>query len=150
MDIDNDIVSGDNTFEFGVSKGFLDDRLILSGSFGVESYGEEEVDENGQVHTGQLIGDLNLEYLLNESGTFRVNIFNESNDHTVIQEGGQGDFTQGAGLSYQEDFESFQDFKVAQYILDIFGKKENKRYPNKRRRQQRPVPEGHVVIPNPK
>lgn len=150
LDIDNDIVSGDNTFEFGVSKGFLDDRLILSGSFGVESYGEEEVDENGQVHTGQLIGDLNLEYLLNESGTFRVNIFNESNDHTVIQEGGQGDFTQGAGLSYQEDFESFQDFKVAQYILDIFRKKENKRYPNKRRRQQRPVPEGHVVIPNPK
>ncbi|MCR9174126.1 MAG: translocation/assembly module TamB [bacterium] len=148
LDIDNDIVSGDNTFEFGVSKGFLDDRLILSGSFGVESYGEDEVDDNGQVHTGQLIGDLNLEYLLNESGTFRVNIFNESNDHTVIQEGGQGDFTQGAGLSYQEDFESFEDFKVAQYVLDVFRKKENRRYLGKgKRRQQRPVPNGDAALP---
>lgn len=148
LDIDNDIVSGDNTFEFGVSKGFLDDRLILSGSFGVESYGEEEVDEDGQIHTGQLIGDLNLEYLLNESGTFRVNIFNESNDHTVIQEGGQGDFTQGAGLSYQEDFETFEDFKVAQYLLDVFRKKENRRYLGKEgRRQRREVPKGDVIDP---
>lgn len=146
LDIDNDIVSGDNTFEFGVSKGFLDDRLLLSGSFGVESYGEEEVDDDGTIHTGQLIGDLNLEYLLNEAGTFRVNIFNESNDHTVIQDGGEGDFTQGAGLSYKEDFESFRDFKVAQYLLDIFRKKENKRYPNKRRRQQRPVPKGDINL----
>ena len=148
LDIDNDIVSGDNTFEFGVSKGFLDDRLILSGSFGVESYGKEEVDADGTIHTGQLIGDLNLEYLLNEAGTFRVNIFNESNDHTVIQDGGEGDFTQGAGLSYKEDFESFRDFKVAQYVLDVFRKKGNKRYPNKRRRQQRPVPEGDILIPD--
>ena len=148
LDIDNDAVSGDNTFEFGVSKGFLDDRLILSGSFGVESYGQEEVDESGQVHTGQLIGDLNLEYILNESGTFRVNIFNESNDHTVIQDGGAGDFTQGAGLSYQEDFETFEDFKVAQYVLDVFRKKENRRFLGKgRRRQQRKVPKGDVVLP---
>jgi hypothetical protein len=148
VDIDNDIISGDNTFEFGVSKGFLDDRLILSGSFGVESYGEEEVDENGNIHTGQLIGDLNLEYLLNESGTFRVNIFNESNDHTVIQEGGQGDFTQGAGLSYQEDFETFEDFKVAQYVLDVFRKRENRKYLGKKgRRQRRKVPKGDVVLP---
>ncbi len=147
LDIDNDIVSGDNTFEFGVSKGFLDDRLILSGSFGVESYGQEEVDADGTIHTGQLIGDLNFEYLLNEAGTFRVNIFNESNDHTVIQNGGEGQFTQGAGLSYKEDFESFDDFKVAQYVLDLFRKKGNKRYPNKRRRQQRKVPSGDLNLP---
>jgi len=147
VDIDNDVVSGDNTFEFGVSKGFLDDRLILSGSFGVESYGEEEVDDDGTIHTGQLIGDLNLEYLLNDAGTFRVNIFNESTDNTIIQERGEGDFTQGAGLSYKEDFETFDDFKVAQYVLDLFRKKENKRYPNKGNRQQRPVPEGEFTLP---
>lgn len=147
LDIDNDVVSGDNTFEFGVSKGFLDDRLILSGSFGVESYGEEEVDDDGNIHTGQLIGDLNLEYLLNEAGTFRVNIFNESTDNTIIQERGEGDFTQGAGLSYKEDFETVEDFKVIQYVLDIFRKKENKRYPNKGNRQQRKIPEGDIVLP---
>jgi hypothetical protein len=141
FDIDNDQLSGDNTFEFGITKGFLNDRLILSGSFGVEEYGEVEVDDDGNEHTGQLIGDINLEYLLNESGTFRVNIFNESTDKTIIQEGEQGDFTQGAGLLYKEDFNTFEDFKLVQYVLDVFRKDENKKFPNKRKRQQRAVPQ---------
>jgi len=143
LDFDTDQLTGDNTLEFGISKGFLDDRLILSGSFGVENYGENAhiTDEAGNDLEGQLIGDVNLEYLLNESGTFRVNIFNESTDKTVIQDGDLGDFTQGAGLNYSEDFNTFQDFKLAQYVLDVFRKKENKRYPNKRKRQQRAIPE---------
>lgn len=145
--IDNDMISGDNTYEFGISKGFLNDRLIFSGSFGVENYGEEEVDDNGNVSTGQLIGDLNLEYVINESGTFRVNIFNESTDKTIIQESGEGDFTQGAGLSYKEDFESFDDFKVVQFVLDLFRKKENKRYIKRSKKNQRPVPERDIRKP---
>lgn len=147
VDFDNDMISGDNTYEFGVSKGFLNDRLILSGSFGVENYGQQEISDNGEVSTGQLIGDINLEYVINESGTFRVNIFNESTDKTIIQESGQGDFTQGAGLSYKEDFESFDDFKLVQYVLDVFRKKENKRYPKKGKRHQRPVPEEDIIKP---
>ncbi len=145
--IDNDMISGDNTYEFGISKGFLNDRLIFSGSFGVENYGEEEVDDNGNVSTGQLIGDLNLEYVINESGTFRVNIFNESTDKTIIQESGEGDFTQGAGLSYKEDFESFDDFKVVQFVLDLFRKKEKKRYIKNSNKKQRPVPERDILKP---
>lgn len=145
--IDNDAVSGDNTYEFGVSRGFLDNRLIFSGSFGVESYGKQATDANGNTSTGQLIGDINLEYLLNPSGTFRVNIFNESSNKTIIQQGGQGNFTQGAGLSYKEDFEDMSDFKLVQYVLDIFRKKGKKRYPNKGNRQQRPLPENDIIAP---
>lgn len=143
LDFDTDQLTGDNTLEFGVSKGFLDDRLIFSGSFGVENYGKDAhiTDKDGNELEGQIIGDVSLEYLLNESGTFRVNIFNESTDKTVIQEGNLGDFTQGAGLNYSEDFNSFKDFKLIQYVFDVFRKKENKRYPNKRKRQQRLVPE---------
>lgn len=145
--IDNDIISGDNTYEFGISKGFLNDRLMLSGSFGVENYGQEEVDENGHVNSGQFIGDINLEYALNQSGTFRVNIFNESNDKTIIQDGAKGDFTQGAGLSYKEDFEGIEDFKLVQYVFDIFRKKDNRRYLNQGRRQKRPVPQTDTKQP---
>jgi len=145
--IDNDIISGDNTYEFGISKGFLNDRLMLSGSFGVENYGQAEVDANGQVNSGQFIGDINLEYALNQAGTFRVNIFNESNDKTIIQDGAKGDFTQGAGLSYKEDFEGIDDFKLVQYVLDIFRKKDNRRYLNQGRRQKRPVPQTDTKQP---
>ena len=134
------MLSGDHTYEFGISKGFLNDRLILSGSFGVENYGHEEIKDNGEISNGQLIGDLNLEYVINESGTFRVNIFNESTDKTIIQASEQGDFTQGAGLLYKEEFDTMQDFKLVQYLLDVFRKKENKRFPIRERRQQKAIP----------
>lgn len=142
LDFDQDQITGDNKFEFGVSKGFLDDRLILSGSFGVENYGDNTgiIDDNGEQISQELIGDVRLEYLMNESGTFRVNIFNESTDKTIITEGDLGDFTQGAGLNYREDFNSFEDFKMIQYVFDIFRKKSKKKYLN-RRKQQRPIPE---------
>lgn len=135
VNMDSDELTGDNTYEFGVSKGFLNDRLILSGSFGVEnrSKTEELEDENA------IIGDINLEYLLNESGTFRVNIFNESNDKTIIQNQEQGSFKQGVGLYYKEDFNSVKDFKAVQYFFDIFRKKSNKRYPIKRKKKQVPI-----------
>lgn len=135
LNVDSDNLTGDNTYEFGVSKGFLDDRLILSGSFGVEN---RKTDESSNQNS--IIGDLNLEYLLNESGTFRINIFNESNDKTIIQNSDQSSFTQGVGLYYKEDFHTLKDFKAVQYFLDIFRKKANKRYPIKRKRKQTPVP----------
>jgi hypothetical protein len=134
VNLDNDNLTGDNLVEFGLQKGFLDDRLILSGSFGVENSKTESSDESS------IIGDVNLEYWLNESGTFRVNVFNQSNDKSVIQNQQRGHFTQGAGLNYQEDFNGTDDFKAYQTFLDIFRKKGNKRDQDKQRKQQLPVP----------
>lgn len=131
LNLDKDELTSDNTVEVGLKKGFLDDRLILSGSFGVET----EADNNSSI-----IGDVNLEYRLNQSGTFRVNIFNESNAKTIIQNQQKGNFTQGAGLNYQEDFNGPADFKAFQAFLDIFRKKENKRNKEKRKKRQVAVP----------
>jgi hypothetical protein len=132
---DNDQLTGDKQYEFGVSKGFLNDRLILTGSFGVENS-----TTGSNQHENTLIGDLYLEYLLNEAGTFRVSIFNQSTDKTIIQEADLGRFTQGAGLSYKEDFNSGKDFRAMQSFFDIFRKKDKKKYPVKRKKEQRPVP----------
>ena len=138
VNMNSDQLSGNDSYEFGISKGFLDDRLILSGSFGVEN---QKADETSQ---SSLIGDVNLEYLLNQSGTFRVNIFNKSNDKSTVQTAKQGNFTQGIGLYYKEDFSTVNDFKAIQYFLDLFRKKKNKRYPIKRKRKQVPVPKSSV------
>lgn len=132
---DSDQLSDNEQYEFGVTKSFLDNRLILSGSFGVENY-VNEADANQSA----LIGDISLEYLLNADGTFRVNIFNESTDKTIIQEASLGRFTQGAGLSYKEDFNDVNDFKAIQYFLDVFRSGAKKKYPVKRKKQQRRVP----------
>jgi hypothetical protein len=135
VNLDTDETTKESTYEFGVSKGFLDDRLILTGSFGVESTASST---EGTAAQNALIGDVSLEYLVNESGTVRINIFNESNENSIINDKNLGLFTQGAGLRYQEDFDHFGNFKLAQYFLDIFRKK--KKYPIKRKRQQSPVP----------
>lgn len=136
VNLDANEETGEKAYEFGVSKGFLDDRLILTGNFGVET---QTQDESKKSTASGLMGDVSLEYLLNESGTFRINVFNESNDNTVIQEK-TIQFTQGAGIHYQEDFDNFNNFKLAQSFLDIFRSKENKKYPIKRKKRQTPVP----------
>lgn len=128
--------TGDKTYEVGVSKEFLDNRLIFTGSFGVENSAQTESNSSQNF----LVGDMSLEYLLNEEGTFRVNIFNESNQSDVISDNNQGLFTQGAGLHYQEDFTGFKNFKLVQYFLDLFRKSDNKRFPIKRKKSETPVP----------
>jgi len=130
VNLDSDQLRGESTYKFGVTKGFLDNRLILNSSFGVEN-----VTKSAQTQSA-FVGDVRLEYLLNENGTVRVNVFNESNDYSVIQEKNLGPFTQGAGIHYQEDFDNFGNFKLAQYFLDMFRSKENKHYPVKKKKRQ--------------
>jgi hypothetical protein len=137
LSLDSDELTKENTYEMMFSKAFLDDRVIFTGSFGVEN----SASQKGGSASNQLIGDVGLEVLLSESGNVRFNVFNESNDNSIIQDKNLGLFTQGAGLYYKEDFDNFDNFKLAQYFLDIFRKKENKKYPIKKKRKQTPVEE---------
>jgi len=88
--------------ELNVEKRFFEDRLIITTSVGVEtgadqSDGTTESSTSSTTSKNTLIGDVRIEYLINEKGTFRVNAFNESNRNTVNQSAGL--FTQGAGLN---------------------------------------------------
>jgi virulence-associated protein VapD len=145
--MDADQVTQESSYEFGVSKGFLDDRLILTGSFGVNHYKQGQ--ETGAANN--FIGDVNLEYKLNQSGTFRVNVFNESNERTIIQNQNLGLFTQGVGLHYQESFRNIDDFKLVQYVLDVFRRPDNRRFLGRKKNQETPIPEEYLrqnAIPN--
>ena len=130
VDYGADKVAGDNSVELGVKTGLLNDRLIVSGSFGVENKTDGESGTNESSTQSSLIGDVNIEYLINEKGTFRVNVFNQSNANSVNEN--SGPFTQGAGVSYHEEFNSWKDFELFQAILDIFRKKEKKHFKNKK------------------
>lgn len=88
--LDIGVALDDNSYELGFSKEFLDDKLIVSTSFGVENSTTAE-----NTNTSNIIGDVKIEYILNEARTMRVNVYNESNDYTVIQDNSQGNYTQG-------------------------------------------------------
>lgn len=115
-----------------VQKNFLNDRLLITGSFGVENSSAE-----GQTTSG-FIGDVSVEYLVNKKGTLRVNAFNKSNTNTVDES--SGPFTQGAGLSYHEEFNTLKDFELYQYTMDVFRPKDKKYFKNKRKKRQTRIP----------
>lgn len=121
--MNDDGLANQSTYALGFSSSLLDNRLIISGSFGVSQM------RNGasMQGTNPFIGDVNIEYKLNRSGTFRVNVFNRSNQFTVIQSHNLGLFTQGVGIYYQESFSGWHDFQMIQYTLDAF-----RPYPQKR------------------
>lgn len=133
VDYGADETLGETSVGVGLKTGFFNDRLIISGSFGVENKGAATTETK---NTSSLIGDVNVEYLVNEKGTFRGNAFNKSNTNSVKENAGP--FTQGAGVSYREDFNSWKDFELVQYTLDLFRKE--KRFPLKKKKQQSPVP----------
>jgi hypothetical protein len=122
--VDKDLI-GLDLIEFGISRRFFNDRLIISGNFGLEEDSTSSSSESSYIP----VGDLFVEYLINESGTFRATAFREADPYNVgTDESGQKPYTQGAGISYQEDFTNIEDFKLIQYFFDIFRPKNRRRY----------------------
>lgn len=133
VDYGGDQALGETSLGVGLKTGFLNDRIVVSGSFGVGNRGAASTETKS---SSSLIGDVNVEFLINEKGTFRASAFNKSNTNSVKEN--SGPFTQGAGISYREDFNSWKDFELVQYTLDLFRK--DKRFPKKGKKQQSPVP----------
>jgi hypothetical protein len=121
-----------------VQKNFLNDRLVITGSFGVENNAT-----SGQATSG-FVGDVSIDYLVNQKGTLRVNAFNKSNSNTVDES--SGPFTQGAGLSYHEEFNNMGDFELYQSFMDVFRPKDKKYFKNRRKKKQTKLPP--LVIDN--
>ncbi|MCC5923272.1 MAG: translocation/assembly module TamB domain-containing protein [Crocinitomicaceae bacterium] len=132
INLESDDLTGESSVEFGVKKNFMDDRLIVSGSFGVAGQQTQASQQNN------LIGDLYVEYLLNDKGTFRINAFNESNANSIVINTNRGHFTQGVGINYREEFYNLQDFNTYQFIADIFRSDKQLNYRDLSR--YRPIP----------
>ena len=76
----------------------ISERVIINGQVGVPI---------GGVTESVIIGDLEIEFLLNEDGNLRAKVFNRENNIQFIGE--EIGFTQGVGLSYQVDFDTFKE-----------------------------------------
>lgn len=87
--------------ELVLSSQLLNDRLIINGNFGYRE------DKNRSNKQDNFIGNVDIEYLLNNSGTWRVKAYNHYNEkyyytETSIQ-------TQGVGLMYKKDFDRISE-----------------------------------------
>lgn len=118
-------------------------NIILKGTFGVAN----AADAGNQSASSSLIGDMSIEYLINEEGTFRATIANESNKKGVLTESDRGDFSQAVGVYYQEEFNKASESKIISFIVDPFNRK--KRRPSKKDKRV-PLPDPQpVTMPAP-
>ena len=76
----------------------INDRITVNGKVGVPVGGITET---------AIVGDLEVQYRVNKDGTLSLRVFNKENDITYI---GQGiGYTQGVGMSYEVDFDTFKE-----------------------------------------
>ncbi len=113
----------EGSFKIGGSKQ-LSDKLTITTNIGVVNSEDDE-----GTPASNIVGDVNVQYKLNEDGTFTMNFFNESNEGSDAE---QGPFTQGVSLHYQESFNTAKEFRLLQGFLNIFRSDSNKVKINKK------------------
>ena len=84
----------------------LSDRILINGKVGVPVGGVSET---------VIAGDVQIDFLLNEEGTLTAKMFNREN--SIRNFGEEIGYTQGLGLSYNVDFDTFKE------LLEIIFKK---------------------------
>lgn len=90
----------------------INEKILVNGSFGVPF---------GSAQQTTITGDVQIDWLLNEDGTLRAKVFNREN---VIRNFGEEiGYTQGIGLSYSVDFDTFKE--LLQIIFVGKDKEEN-------------------------
>jgi hypothetical protein len=88
----------------------INERITINGKVGVPF---------GGINESAIVGDLEVQYRVNEDGTLNLRLFNRENDINYI---GQGiGYTQGIGVSYEVDFDTFKELVNTIFKSHILG-----------------------------
>lgn len=94
----SDILDIKTEDRFGVTLSTqISDNILFNGKIGVPIGGIEET---------LIIGDVQIDFILNEDGSLKAKVFNRENEFRYI--GDKLGYTQGLGLSYNVDFQTFR------------------------------------------
>jgi len=118
-----DLVAADRTpgtesdGRFGVTvSSKVSDRITINGKLGVPV---------GGINESAVVGDVEVQYRVNEDGTMNLRVFNRENDINYIGEG--IGYTQGIGISYEVDFDTFTELvnRVFKKKIEVEKKSDN-------------------------
>ncbi len=104
----------------------INERILINGKVGVPV---------GGVNESAVAGDIEVQWLVNEDGSLRINFFNRQADIQFIGE--DQIFEQGAGVSYSVDFDTFSEL-----INELFNRKIERETDN-----EEPVTPGDSGVP---
>ncbi|MGD2034019.1 MAG: translocation/assembly module TamB domain-containing protein, partial [Bacteroidales bacterium] len=105
----------DREVEVALSTQLLNDRLSINGSVDMKTNAAAE-------NTNKIVGDFDVDYKINKKGKVRLRAYNRSNDDLLTD---YSPYTQGVGVFYMEEFNSFGDL-MKRYWATLTGKKKKK------------------------
>ncbi|MDG2371241.1 MAG: translocation/assembly module TamB domain-containing protein [Flavobacteriaceae bacterium] len=76
----------------------VSDKILINGKIGVPV---------GGVNETLIVGDVQIDFILNEDGSLKAKVFNRENEFRYI--GDKLGYTQGMGISYNVDFNNFKE-----------------------------------------
>ncbi|MCZ8197513.1 MAG: translocation/assembly module TamB domain-containing protein, partial [Flavobacterium sp.] len=76
----------------------INERITFNGKAGVPV---------GGINQSAIVGNVEIQYRVNEDGTLNLKFFNRENDINYL--GQNIGYTQGFGISYEVDFDTFQE-----------------------------------------
>ncbi|WP_240032180.1 translocation/assembly module TamB domain-containing protein [Psychroflexus aestuariivivens] len=115
----------------------ISERILINGKFGVPV---------GGVTESVIFGDVVVNFLLNETGSLRANVFNRESDIQFIGE--ELGYTQGIGLTYTVDFDTFKEL-INKILNKEFEKQEKGREEEEQRAEPSKQPD-YIIFPNEK
>jgi hypothetical protein len=95
--------------EFGVQfSSQISERIVVNGKVGIPV---------GKINESRVAGDVDVQWLVNEDGSLRINFFNRQAELQFIGE--DQTFEQGAGVSYQVDFDTIKNLMDKLFGLEV-------------------------------
>ncbi len=89
----------DDEIELALSTQMFNDRVIINGNIGNNN-------NPNSANNSQLVGDFEVNVKLIQSGKIQLKAYNRSNNNLIYE---TAPYTQGVGLSIQEDYNNFND-----------------------------------------
>lgn len=106
--------------EVVLSTQMLNDKISINGNFDVGGTSTSTSTNKLNNSTNNIVGDFEVDYKPWSNGKVRFKAFNRSNESYVNE---LSPYTQGVGISFKEDFNSFGEL-FRRYWNNVFAKKE--------------------------
>ena len=102
----------------------ISDRILLNGKIGVPVGGVEQT---------LIVGNVQIDFILNQEGSLKAKVFNKENEFRYI--GDEFGYTQGVGLSYDVDFDTFKELikKITEINSETKEEKSKKENPQNKK-----------------